>query len=117
LYDAVLFTSFIFNGFLSGYLSVYFIHVELIKRLGSKAAHYTIAGVFLASSFAVYLGRVLRWNSWDLFVNPTSLAFDLTEQVVNQAAQSRASVTTMSFVILTGGMYMALWHIIKVRKN
>lgn len=117
LYDAVLFTSFIINGFISGYISIYFVHIELIKRLGKKAAHFTIAGVFLVSGFAVYLGRVLRWNSWDLFVNPTSLAFDLTEQVVNQAAQTRASVTTLSFFILTGGMYMALWHLIKAKKN
>jgi uncharacterized membrane protein len=117
LYDAVLFTSFIINGFISGYLSVYFIHIELIKRLGARTAHTIIGLVFFLCGFAIYLGRVLRWNSWDIITNPASLAFDVSEQVVNQAAQSRASVTTISFFILIGGVYMALWQLIKARKN
>ncbi|MFO0920629.1 MAG: DUF1361 domain-containing protein [Candidatus Saccharimonadales bacterium] len=117
LYDAVLFMSFIMNGFISGYLSVYFVHTALIKRLGVQTAHYFIGFVFLLCGFAIYLGRVLRWNSWDLFLHPTSIAFDVSEQVVNQAAQSRASVTTLSFFILTGGMYLALWQLVRDRKN
>lgn len=117
LYDAVLFTSFIVNGFIGGYLSVYFIHVEIINRYSAKLANWIITSVFLLCGFAIYLGRVLRWNSWDLFTNPASLAFDLSEQVVNQAAQSRASVTTLSFFILIGGMYAALWQLVKARKS
>jgi uncharacterized membrane protein len=117
LYDAVLFSSFIINGFISGYISIYFIHIEIIKRYNPKLASWVIGFVFLLCGFAIYLGRVLRWNSWDLFTNPASLAFDLSEQVVNQAAQSRASVTTLSFFILIGGMYAALWQLIKARKN
>ncbi len=117
LYDAVLFMSFILNGFISGYLSVYFVHTVLIKRIGAQTAHYFIGFVFLLCGFAIYLGRVLRWNSWDLFLHPTSIVFDVSEQVVNRAAQSRASVTTLSFFILTGGMYLALWQLVRARKN
>ena len=32
-----------------------------------------VVGVLAASSFGIYLGRVQRWNSWDVFVRPGTL--------------------------------------------
>jgi uncharacterized membrane protein len=40
LYDAVMFTSFIINGFISGYISIYFIHHELNKPPTSLRSGY-----------------------------------------------------------------------------
>ncbi len=117
LYDAVLFTSFIFNGFLSGFISLYLVHQELLKRLSSKAVNFVIAGVLLACSFAIHVGRVLRWNTWDIFLHPSGLIFDVSEQVVNDAAQSRAFVTTLSFFLMMGGMYIAIWQFAKINKK
>ncbi len=117
LYDAVLFTSFIFNGYLSGFISLYIVHLELLKRFSRQTAHMLVALVLFLCSFAIYIGRVLRWNTWDMFLHPNSLIFDVSEQVVNEAAQSRASVTTFSFFLLLGGMYMVIWQLAKARKS
>ena len=117
LYDAVLFTSFIFNGFLAGFISIYLIHKELLKRLKQPQVNLIIAGVLLVCSFAIYLGRVLRWNTWDIVLHPTGIIFDVSEQVVNDAAKSNALVTTLSFFLLLGGMYIAIWHFAKAIKN
>lgn len=117
LYDAVLFTSFIFNGFLGGFISLYLIHQELLKRLSQKAVNFVIAGILLACSFAIHVGRVLRWNTWDLFLHPSGLIFDVSEQIVNDAAQSRAFVTTISFFLMLGGMYVAIWQFARVNKH
>ncbi|MCA9332917.1 DUF1361 domain-containing protein [Candidatus Saccharibacteria bacterium] len=117
LYDTVLFTSFIFNSYLSGFISLFIVHKELIKRTSLKTAHIIIASVLLLCSFAIYLGRVLRWNTWDIFLHPNSLLFDVSEQVVNDAAQSRASVTTLSFFVLLGGMYMVVWQLTRLGRR
>jgi len=117
LYDAVLFTSFIFNGFLGGFISLYLIHRELLKRIGRYDAHVLIGIILLLCSFAIHLGRTLRWNTWDVLLHPTGLVFDVTEQVVNDAAQSRMFVTTASFFLLLGGMYVAIWQFARVNHH
>lgn len=117
LYDAVLFASFIFTSYLSGFMSLYIVHVQLLKRLPRHYAHEIIAGIIFVCSFAIYLGRSLRWNTWDAFLHPNSLLFDVSEQVVNRAAKSRASVTTLSFFLLLGGMYLVIWQLAKARKR
>lgn len=117
LYDAVLFTSFIFNGFLGGFISLYLVHKELEKRLSRSFVNSIVAGILLLCSFAIHVGRVLRWNTWDVFLHPSGLLFDVSEQVVNEAAQSRALVTTISFFLLLGGMYIAIWQFAQVNKS
>lgn len=117
LYDAVLFTSFIFNGFLAGFISLYLLHNELLKRLKVTSVNLIIASVLLACSFAIYLGRVLRWNTWDIILHPTGIIFDVSEQVVNDAAKSNALVTTLSFFLLIGGMYIAIWQFARTVKR
>jgi uncharacterized membrane protein len=117
LYDSVLFTSFIFNGYLSGFVSLYLVHLELLKRMSRNAAHTIIAAVILLCSFAIHLGRTLRWNTWDMLLHPAGIVFDVTEQVVNDAAQSRAFVTTTSFFLLLGGMYVAIWQFARINRR
>lgn len=117
LYDAVLFTSFIFNAFLGGFVSLYLIHKELLKRLSNRQTSIIIAAVLFVCSFAIYLGRVLRWNTWDILLHPTGVLFDVSEQIVNDTAKSNAVVTTLSFFLLLGGMYVAIWQFTKSSSN
>lgn len=111
LFDAVLFSSFIFNGFVSGFISLYIIHKALAKRMRLLNAHGVITAVILMSSFAIYLGRSLRWNTWDILVTPAGLLFDISERVINPVAHPQALVTTSTFFLLIGSMYAVCWQI------
>lgn len=107
-YDVVMFTSFIINGFVTGFMSLYLVHVELTRRVRRRDAHVVIAGVLLLSSFAIFLGRFLRWNSWDVFLHPAGLLFDVSNQLINPVSPS-AFATTASFFLLLTSSYAVVW--------
>lgn len=117
LFDSVLFASFIFNGFISGLISLYMVHTELIKRVGQERAHQLIAGVILLCSFAIYLGRHLRWNSWDLIASPAGLIFDVSEPILNPVAHPQAFLTTLTFFMLIGSVYVVAWQLIMALRH
>lgn len=114
LFDIVLLFTFIFNGYIAGYMSVYLIHRELLKRRSYTWAHLAIALVFLACGFAIYLGRTLRWNTWDVLVNPAGLLFDVSDGIVNPLAHPQIVVTTGTFFILLCTTYAVLYQSIEV---
>ena len=114
IYDAVLFMSIILNGMIAGFMSIYFVHKQLLKRLAASTAHRIVAGIFLLNGFAIYLGRSLRWNTWDILVHPFGVLYDVTERLINPLAHPQAFGTTLSFTLLLGGTYMVIWQIINV---
>lgn len=111
LYDVVMFTSFIFTGVLLGFSSLVMIHVELRKRITPRAAHACITLILLLCSYAIYLGRDLRWNSWDVFTNPAGILFDVSDHFIHPFQSGVMYTTTISFFVLLGSLYVAGWHI------
>ncbi len=109
LYDAVMFCSFIFNAYAVGMISVYLMHRELLRRVHG-AAHGLIALVLLACSFAIYLGRYLRWNTWDVLINPAGLLFDVSDRIVSPGAYPQAFITTLTFFLLIGSIYAVVYE-------
>lgn len=109
LFDVVMFTSFVFNGVILGYLSLYMVHTQLLQRVSGLMARLLIGGVLLASSFAIYIGRELRWNTWDVVVNPASLLFDVSDRVLNPGQHPQAFTTTAIFFILLASTYWVIW--------
>ncbi len=110
LYDAVLFLSCIWNGVVAGMLSMVWFHKALLKRRGPVIGAAVVGTVFAATSFAIYLGRTLRWNTWDVLINPAGVLFDVSERVINPIAHPQVVVTTLTFFILLGSMYMVIWQ-------
>lgn len=43
------------------------------RHLSPRASVILTLGILCASGYGIYLGRVERWNSWDLLVNPGDL--------------------------------------------
>ena len=117
LFDAVMLISFSLSGLIFGYASVYMVHSELRKRINAKSAWAIISGIFVASSFAIYLGRFTRWNSWDIILQPAGLLFDVSDRVVNPAAHSQTYSTTAIFSILLLAFYWVVWESIQFIKS
>jgi uncharacterized membrane protein len=110
LYDAVMFTSFIYTGVVLGFSSVYLIHMQLRRRLSVRAAAAWVTATLLICSAAVYVGRDLRWNSWDVLTNPGGLLFDIANRLQHLSAYPQMLVTIGSFFVLLASMYSLAWY-------
>lgn len=114
LYDSVLFLSCIWNGVLAGMLSLVWVHRAILQRRSSLFAAGCITGVFAVVSYAIYLGRALHWNTWDVLINPAGLIFDVSEQVIKPLDHPQVVVTTFTFFALLGSMYLVIWQLVNV---
>jgi len=110
LYDVVMFASFIFNGVLLGCISLYLVHYELERRLRWRSAVAAIGWVLLACSFAIYVGRELRWNTWDVLVNPAGILVDVSNRLLNPHAYPHVVATTASFFVVMASLYVVTWQ-------
>jgi uncharacterized membrane protein len=110
LYDVVMFCSYIFNAYVAGFMSLFVVHRQLLKRIAYQEAQVFIVVVLLLCSFAIYLGRSLRWNSWDVLINPAGLLFDVSDRLVNPGSHPQALVTTATCFVLLTSRYFVLWE-------
>ena len=108
--DVVMFSSFVFTAFMIGLVSVYILHKELSKRVKPLTGWLYVGALLLTTSFAIYIGRDLRWNSWDIVVNPASILFEVSDHVIHPITHPQAFSTTLSFFVFIGSMYIATWH-------
>lgn len=112
LFSVALLLSYTVTGLLLGYASLYLVHRQLLVRLPKRSAHGIIAAILLAASFAVYLGRFLRWNTWDVLINPAGLLFDVSDRFINPSAHEQTFRITLVLFILYGSLYAVAYRLI-----
>lgn len=117
LYDVAMMMSFIANGLILGYMSLYVVHHELMKRLKPRDAHVVIGLILLSCGFAIYLGRYLRWNTWDIFLSPAALLFDISERVLHPAIHGETFIITFTFFVLIASIYAVGYQLAYLFKN
>jgi uncharacterized membrane protein len=83
--DVVVLAAPAWTGMLLGFLSLYLVQAVVRQLAGARVAWLAAVAVLGLSSFGIYLGRVLRWNSWDVIANPSILS-DLGSIVVERRA-------------------------------
>lgn len=80
-FDVALLTTFAWTGLLLGFVSVYLVQRAVQRLYGAAQAWCVALGALALSGVGIYLGRELRWNSWDLAVQPGSVLGDLADQL------------------------------------
>lgn len=117
LFDIVLMGTLVISGFLLGFASLFMVQSEIKKRMGGPRAYQLAELVILISSFAIYLGRVLRWNSWDVLANPGGLIVNVSDRVAEPFAHPSAINTTGLLFIFLSVCYFAFWRLANALKN
>lgn len=70
LFDSVVFASFAFTSLALGFASLLLVQLVVTRAAGALAGWLLVVGALFASSVGIYLGRVLRLNSWDVLWRP-----------------------------------------------
>lgn len=88
-YDVIVMVWFAWTGLLLGIVSLYLIHDIVQRTFGHGVGWVFVFLVSGLSSFGVYLGRFVRFNSWDILNDPKEivvtilgLAIDPTKRLV-----------------------------------
>jgi uncharacterized membrane protein len=115
-YDIVMLGAFTFAGIIIGYTSLWLVHKRTVQKIGPKG-HWLPILALLASGFAIYLGRELRWNSWDVLFNPFGLLFDLSGMFIEPTKQGLTLLTTLLFFAFLGLIYLSIWRAAELLKK
>ncbi len=76
-YDALLIGIAATVGLVLGGLSLALVQARVAVAAGARAGWLFAYGVLALAGLGVYIGRVLRWNSWDAFVRPLDIVSDI----------------------------------------
>jgi len=114
LYNSVMFSAFIYLAFFMGMTSIYVMHQLLKKRVYASTAMTMILLIILGCCFAIYLGRDLRWNSWDIILHPAGLLFDISNLLLRPQAYPLMIKTVLSFFVLLASAYLVGWRLAKI---
>lgn len=104
LFDAGMIGAFSLLAFAIGLLSL---EIVMTSHLMRRFGHYntllvTVAGL---SGIAIYIGRVLRWNSWDMLINPIGMIHHILSTLAIPGELELALLTTALFGALVLSCY------------
>ncbi len=113
LFDIVLIYSLVTTGFILGFTSLYLVHKEVLSRVGELVSNLFVALIILMSSFAIYLGRDLRWSTWDVVANPGGLILNVSDRALDPFGHPRAINVTILFFLTLSTTYFAFWIFVR----
>lgn len=114
-FDLILILSFAWTGLLYGLLSLADIEKVLIRWMHPVMVHATSILLLFAGSFGVYLGRFLRWNSWDVVTNPGEILSDIADRLANPTSHPGTwGMTILLGVFLTLTYYSM--RVVRIRR-
>lgn len=109
-FDVVMILVFTLNGLLLGMLSIFLMEDVWRRTLRSNVATALSILSLVFTGFGMYLGRFLRWNSWDVFHQPGLLVHDVFVRVIDPLQHGM----TWGFTALYSGFLIALYVMIRL---
>ena len=117
-YDVMLLIWFAFTGLLLGMVSLFLMQEIIRREFGGWVGWGFVVLVAGLSSTGIYMGRFLRWNSWDIILNPSGIARYTFERAQDPSLQSIGFTGLFAafFLFLYMTLY-ALGHLLSERRT
>ena len=100
LFDTIVIASFALTALALGFISLVLVQLVVTRAGGALLGWLTAVGSLFAASFGIYLGRVLRFNSWDVIRRPHRL-LELAKLRLDDPFGNRYLI---GFTLAVGGM-------------
>lgn len=106
-FDVILLVWFSWTGMLLGLVSLYLMH-EIVKRAFGRWVGWIFV-ILMAGmgSIGIYLGRFVRWNSWDILQEPSGVAISILGLVIDPSL--RLLVFTFLFTVFFLFIYLTMY--------
>jgi uncharacterized membrane protein len=114
-FDGVELSAFAWTGMLLGFVSLYLVHAVLRDRYGASFGWSAVLFVLALSGVGVYLGRVKRWNSWDLLTQPGQRLAELHAHVGDPAGLAKAIAVSAGVTSLLAASYLVFYLLMGAR--
>jgi uncharacterized membrane protein len=103
------------TGMVLGFVSLYLMQSVVVRMFGRPASWLFITAVAALSGFGIYLGRFMRFNSWDVVFRPRQVYHGIGHWVANPLA----TANSLAFPILFGAFlfvsYLMLYALTHLR--
>jgi uncharacterized membrane protein len=99
LYDTIMIGSFAVTALALGFASLLLVQLVVTRAAGALLGWVTVLGAIFSASIGIYLGRYLRFNSWDAVRRP-HLLWDVT---LGRLSDPLGNPQLLGFVIALGG--------------
>ena len=113
--DGVEVSAFAWTGILLGFVSLYLVHAVARHRLGAVPSWIGVLCVLGLVGVGVYLGRVKRWNSWDLLTQPGARLAQLHAHLGDPASLTRAVGISLAVTCLLAAAYLVFYVLMAVQ--
>lgn len=95
----------------NGLVSVYWMHRSWQKTYSKAIGNVLPLVSFPLAGFGIYLGRIRRWNSWDILHNPNELVNAIWQSLTDRTAL----ILSLEIGVLLGMLYLVLWALLRFR--
>lgn len=102
------------TGLVLGFVSLYLMQTVVTRKFGRVLGWFFIGGAAALAGFGIYLGRFLRFNSWDVVARPLKLSHSIRAWVADPASNPVGlafPVLFALFLFLAYVMLYALTHL------
>ena len=100
---------FALTGLVLGFISLRSMQRLVAGRFGWRTGWLFVGGMSLLSGIAIYAGRFLRWNSWDVIARPWMIAGDAMHWIFHPHALSIAF--PIVFALFLFAAYLTMWSL------
>ena len=113
--DTLVISTFAITGMLLFYFSLFQMKNLLIEFLSRKKSEAIIITTIFLSAFGIYIGRFLRYNSWEILSDPLQLFSDIINMVIYPIENKDVWLFTICFGLFLWIGFYAIKHLTKVK--
>lgn len=99
-FDTLLIFSYASTGIILFYATILIMEKLLRAYFKSNTANFFLIGILFLTAFGIYLGRYMRFNSWDIISNPMSLATEILSYIADPLGHPRIWGVTFTYGML-----------------
>ena len=107
-FDLLLIFSFAWNGILFGIISLRRVEALIALLRKKQFSVFIVFGVMWLCAFGVYIGRFLRYNSWDVITDPFSLVGEILVMIRHPFDNEYAWGMTLCYSVFMTFIYFTI---------